>query len=456
MAQAFILPDIGEGIVECEVVKWYFASGQTVQLDQAIVDVQTDKALVEIPSMADIVIDKLCYQQGDTAKVGKPLFYYHRQTESIDGGDYDDGGDDNEGNSLKPSALHSNPESLEPADIANSQTEKPITPDYKPDATLHEKLDDTQSAKPADSVQQTNTSVNNQQINSSESVLATPAVRGLAKSLNVDLSKVTGSGEDGRVLRQDLLVNNQSAQPAQFAKARNQTSLRTQQPLTKTQAVMANQMTAALAVPAFTMTDEVNIDQLTKFRAQQAELKQRNLTRISLLAYSIKALSLTLKKFDILNAMYLAEQQQLVYQQQHNIGIAMDTKLGLLVPVIANVEQLSVIDIQTKLNQLKQQSDRGFSQQQLAGATINVSNVGSIAGIYATPIVSPPQVTILAIGRIQQKLQLDQASNVVTQSFLPLSWSADHRVIDGATIAKASRLFGHLLSDPIVMLGHLA
>lgn len=302
--------------------------------------------------------------------------------------------------------------------------------------------------------------------------LATPAVRHLTRELDVKIEDVTGTGRDGRVLKEDVY---------QFAKQRDSapaasgqlfsspptdsvTQTETTTQLTNMQAQMFKTMTKSLTIPHFLYADEIDFSGLTELRGRLnkglAKSPANDISKLSYLPFIIKAVSMALHQYPILNARVDVDANSskpvLVMRSQHNIGVAMDTPLGLLVPVIKNVSSLNVLSIAAELNRLQSLAASGkLSSQDLSGGTITVSNIGSIGGTYVSPVIVEKEVTILGVGKMRTIPAFDEAGHVVRKQVCNFSWSADHRVVDGATMARAAEIVRGFVGDPDSMVVHL-
>ena len=407
----FVLPDIGEGIVECELVEWRIKEGDFINEDQSVADVSTDKALVEITAMHTGRVNKLYYQQGDIAKVHTPLFSIDIEGES----DSESGGGSHVAESEKNTAV----------DVTKNADESALNPE---------------------------------KVKIQNNALATPAVRRIARENNLDLSLVPSSGKDGRVLKDDVL-NYLSADAVSTKAVVNTPSLEVVQldhiePIKGIKAIMAAAMSESVAtIPHFTYADEVNMSEMIALRTELKERYIKQGIRLTMMPFFIKALSLSLKQFPILNSQVNEDCTELKYLASHNIGMAVDSPSGLLVPNIKNVQDLSIVEIAEHSNRLTEQARAGrMSPNDLKGGTITISNVGAIGGTIATPIISKPQVAIVALGRVQTLPRFDVEGNVSAQKIMTISWSGDHRVIDGATMAYFSNTWKAFLENPASML----
>ena len=411
MKKDFILPDIGEGIVECEVIEWKVQEGDIIVEDQIIVDVSTDKAIIEIPSMYNGRVTKLYYAEGDIAKVHQPLFALEVEgTEST--------GDE------KTAAA----ETLVEVAAASESPEAMV------------------ASASAD-------------ISFSSKVLTTPAVRKMAREHELDLSSINGSGKQGRVLKEDVLgfLSNgrgSSDNSPSSGQLINTTAKDRVEPIRGVRKIMAERMSAAVStIPHFTYVDEMDVIELMEVRQTLKDTYATDTLKITLMPLFIKALSLAIKQFPIINSHPNADFTELTYVASHNIGMAVDGKTGLLVPNIKNVQDLSLLDIATEVTRLTQAARSGkINPQELSGGTITISNIGAIGGTAATPIINKPEVAIVALGKIQTLPRFDEQGNLVPRKIMTVSWSGDHRVIDGGTIARFNNVWMGYLKNPTTML----
>ena len=413
----FILPDIGEGIIECEVVEWLVAEGDRLEEDQPVVDVMTDKALVQIPAPRAGVVTKLYFAQGEVAKVHGPLF------------------------------------ALLPDDAVAAV----------PTAQASAAAEVSQSAAPAPS-----SSIAQPLASPSGKALASPAVRRIAREFELDISQVPGSGKNGRVFKEDILRFQQQggqqqagqtaavdaviATPAVVASAVPAT-IRVEK-IRGIKAAMARQMTlSASTIPHFTYGDEVDVTALLALRAQLKIKAEKQGIRLTLMPFIMKALALAVQEFPILNSQVNADCTEIHYQPHCNIGMAVDSKMGLMVPNIKKVETLSILQIAQEVSRLAEAARSGrVSPADLQGGTISISNIGALGGTYASPVVNPPEVAIVALGKTQTLPRFNAQGEVVARSLMNISWSGDHRIIDGGTIARFSLLWQSYLEDPSAML----
>jgi 2-oxoisovalerate dehydrogenase E2 component (dihydrolipoyl transacylase) len=414
VTEDFILPDIGEGIVECELVEWLVAEGDIIEEDQAVADVMTDKALVQIPAMYSGKVVKLYYAKGDIAKVHSPLFAIER---TADVG----------------------------ASIAEVKTETVIEKPVQAPEVVSAPV---------------NSNVANKVIN--EKALASPAVRRVARELGVNIHQVPGSGKKGRVYKEDVIAFNDNGAvrineaPVSQNVATPAPSLggTRVEPIRGIKAVMAKAMVNSVSsIPHFTYCEEIDMTELIALRSQLKEKYAKQDIKLTMMPFFMKAMSLALKEFPVINSQVNDDCTELTYFDDHNIGMAVDSKVGLLVPNVKRVQTKSIIDLAQDITRLTNDARSGrVSQDDLKGGTISISNIGAIGGTVATPIINKPEVAIVALGKLQKLPRFDEAGNVVARSIMQVSWSGDHRVIDGGSIARFSNLWKSYLEDPSTML----
>ncbi|KAI8965978.1 2-oxoacid dehydrogenases acyltransferase-domain-containing protein [Daldinia sp. FL1419] len=441
-----LLADIGEGIVECEIIQWFVEPNARVEEFSPLCEVQSDKASVEITSRFSGVVKKLYYEAGEMAKVGKPFVDIDIQggasQEALDALTTPEPSKEGTSEPLNKESLSKPPESRDTIDKASEQ--RPQPPQVK-------------KGKYAS--------------------LATPAVRHLSKELNIDITEIEGTGKDGRVLKEDIYrfvekrdspTQPQTAQPMSlFPNIPSDTEKQTETivQLTNTQQQMFKTMTRSLAIPHFLYADEIDFSQLVELRRRLNKVVSESatdgqLSKLTYLPFIVKAVSIALHQYPILNARVDVDpdtsKPRLVHRSQHNIGVAMDTPSGLIVPVIKNVGAKSIFSVATELARLQSLAATGkLSPQDLSGGTITVSNIGNIGGTYVSPVIVEKEVAILGVGRMRTIPAFDDQDNVVKKQVCNFSWCADHRVVDGATMARAAEVVRKIVEGPDVMVLHL-
>ena len=403
MKREFILPDIGEGIVECEVLEWKVKEGDMISEDQVIADVSTDKAVVEIPSMYSGRITKLYYADGDIAKVHSPLFAIDTDEEVLDSSE----------------SAPENPEVNETAELKLELVRQPSQ--------------DTRE-------------------NQSSKVLTTPAVRKLAREYELDLSMISGTGKNGRVLKEDVHLYLKTLEQASAQQITAPNKDRTEA-IVGVRKIMAKHMSESVStIPHFTFVDEVDVTELIQLK-EKIKSTYADQVKITLMPLLIKSLSLSLSQFPIMNSRVDNEFTELTYLGSHNIGMAVDGKNGLLVPNVKDVQKRSILEIAAEVSRLTDAARSGIINiAELRGGTITISNIGAIGGISASPIINSPEVAIVALGKIQDLPRFNSDNQIISRKIMSVSWSGDHRVIDGATIARFNNCWKAYLENPNTML----
>ncbi|CEG43297.1 lipoamide acyltransferase component of branched-chain alpha-keto acid dehydrogenase [Plasmopara halstedii] len=415
----FKLADIGEGIAEVEVLQWFVKSGDEVKQFQNVCEVQSDKATVEITSRFDGVVTKVHYDVGELAKVGSTLI-------------------DIEVDEATAATIHGGKKNVAPI---LSRTPTPVA--VKPVVAAPLPMPASSAASPT-----------------------------ILSRIPVTPSRLEeGTGPQGRILKGDLLnfIREIAAQPAQPITSAFQSSVSVQTltadkmhqdtvvPLTPIQKAMIKSMNAALRIPHFGYADEIRMDALYTLRNELKPLAESRDIKLSFMPFIIKAVSLALKHYPMLNATVNENEDELSLIGAHNISVAMDTPMGLLVPNIKNVQARSIMDIAEELNRLQLLAATGkLAPADLTGGTFSISNIGSIGGTYMSPVLMVPQVAIGAVGRIQKIPRFDAEGNVKAVRLMNVSWSGDHRVIDGATMARFSNQWKSYLEIPVSMLTELS
>jgi len=290
-----------------------------------------------------------------------------------------------------------------------------------------------------------------------EKVLTTPAVRRIAREHKIDLTKVKGSGNHGRVLKEDILAYIEAQQSPLEEQVKPSVSLDSNiEPIRGLRRAMTKTMTASLAVPQLTLGEEVVMDRLIHIRNGLKSTAEKLGVRLTYMPFFIKATSYCLSHFPILNSSVDQSCENIIYHRHHNISIAMDTPMGLTVPNIKHVEEKSVLEVAKDLQVLMDMAESGrLGEEQLKDGTFSLSNVGVISGTYTAPVVFVPQVAIGAFGRTRRVPVVNAHGHVETAHIINVSWSADHRIIDGATIARFSKMWKSCVEEPEQLLLHL-
>lgn len=411
---------------------------------------------MEITSRFSGVVKKLYYEAGEMARVGKPFVDIDIQ------GDPDQESLDK----LTPSAPDAKAETVSSDPRQQAEPDAP----QKPTAPAKDGVVETPAPKPKGRF----------------ATFATPAVRHLCKEMKVDISEVEGTGKEGRVMKGDIYklieARKNGAAPTSSPGATYGAAppagaqTETRQPLTKTQEGMFRAMTRSLNIPHFLYADEIDFTELAALRTRLNKVLAASssswapvipntgaVSKLSYLPFIIKAVSIALQQYPMLNARVdlTADKPALVHRTQHNIGVAMDTPAGLLVPVVKDVGAHSILTIAAELARLQALAVAGkLGPQDMSGGTVSVSNIGSIGGTYCSPVIVDGQVAILGVGRMRDVPDVveDRDGGWKVKGMRKVcnfSWSADHRVVDGATMARAAGVVRALVEEPDVMVMHL-
>jgi pyruvate dehydrogenase E2 component (dihydrolipoamide acetyltransferase) len=397
------LPKLGEGADSGVVVNVFVKEGDHVARDQAILELENEKAVASIPSTAAGVVTKIYVKAGDKISVGQRLI-------SLNGGDPPVAA---AATAVKRTAPEPEPETPaeEPAAEAGEEIPKPV-------------------AAP----------------------VASPSVRRLARELRIDLSRVRGSEAGGRIVTGDIraylarlqkaadkpkVAAGTPARPAAEQIDFSKWGPVTKKPLSQLRQVIARRMWENWnAIPHVTQFDDADFTRLNELRKKYAPAYEKKGAKLTLTPLVLKALVETLKKHPIFNSSLDEVAQEVVFKEYFHIGIAVDTEQGLIVPVIRDVDKKSVLDLAKELEQLAQKArERKVTAEELKGGTFTITNQGAIGGAHFTPIINKPEVAILGLGRGAMK-PVARDGKVEVRMMTPLGLSYDHRVIDGGAAAR--------------------
>ncbi|WP_407952180.1 dihydrolipoyllysine-residue acetyltransferase [Enterococcus faecium] len=424
----FKLPDIGEGIAEGEIVKWFVKPGDTINEDDTLLEVQNDKSVEEIPSPVTGTVKNVIVPEGTVANVGDVLV------------EIDAPGHNSAPSTSAPSA------------------EAP-----------KEKVETSGSASVVEAA------------DPNKRVLAMPSVRQFAREKDVDISQVTATGKGGRVTKEDIenfLAGGPSSAPAKSeapeaaapkeaapaaeskpaAPAKpfksNLGDLEERVAMTPTRKAIAKAMVNSKhTAPHVTLHDEVEVSKLWDNRKRFKEVAAANGTKLTFLPYVVKALTATVKKYPVLNASIDDANQEIVYKHYYNIGIATDTDHGLYVPNVKDADRKGMFAIADEINEkAKLAHDGKLSAEDMRNGTITISNIGSVGGGWFTPVINYPEVAILGVGTIAQQPIVNAEGEIVVGRVMKLSLSFDHRIVDGATAQQAMNNIKRLLADPELLM----
>jgi pyruvate dehydrogenase E2 component (dihydrolipoyllysine-residue acetyltransferase) len=425
--QEFKLPDLGEGMQEAEVVEWLVKPGDMLKLDQTMLKVETDKAVVEIPSPVAGRVAEIRVQGGQVAKVGDVLIVFESTTSA------------NGGSSAPSQSFTSESAAIQSASIPSPN---PVS--------------QTSATK--------------------QRVLAAPAVRKLAFELGVDLEKVTPSLPNGRVSIEDVrsYVEHEKASLLSTSSTVLVEEKEAEQPVTQAPSAIIHKIEHPVTpvqderqplkglrkriaehmerswrtIPHATAFDEVDGGALAILREALKPSAEKRGVKLTFIPLLIKLLIPLLKEFPIFNASLDEENREIVYRRSYHIGVATASPEGLLVPVLRNADHQTLMEIASNLEHLIEAAKkRTLSLSELSGSTFTLNNVGSFGGSTGTPIINYPEVAILAVGRLQDKAVVQQGT-VIIRPMMPLALSFDHRLIDGAMVGAFLARFKELVENP--------
>ncbi|HEY1815993.1 MAG TPA: dihydrolipoamide acetyltransferase family protein [Kofleriaceae bacterium] len=416
MAFEFHLPDIGEGVVEGEIVAWKVKVGDKVKLDQPIVEIMTDKATVEIPSPRAGVIAKINFKDGEICPVGKVLVV-------ID----EDGA---------PASTTSSTPSSTPA---------------SPPPKAHAPTPPAQPPVMRAAVASSSTQIEVVDVSTGrERVLATPATRRLARQMGVEIGRVPATGKHGRVTTDD--VKRFQDAPRTTALAKPAPGLEERIPLRGMRKRIAESMSRSVHTAAhFTYVEEVDMTELVAVRERAKIRAAERGVRLNYLPFIVKAVVSGLKKWPMLNASLDEQAQEIVRKRYYNIGIAAQGPQGLAVSVVRDADKRSIFDLSNEIDRLGEAVRNGTAtRDDLTGSTFTISSLGKLGGVLATPIINFPEVAIVGVHKIEERPAV-RDGQIVIRNLMNLSISVDHRLADGWDGAMFLQDIKTLLEDPTTM-----
>jgi len=468
------LPEIGDGIDSGDILDVFVSVGDVIKEGQDIVEIETDKATVAVPSTSAGKVTKILVKTGDSVPIGGPLL----EVEAAGGG---------ESGSEKPTAAEPQAEEKK-AEEKKAEEKKPaaepVAEAAKPASTPQPPATPAAEEKPAPVAPSAPVSPPAPAVASApktspapaspppvresddEMIPAGPAIRRLAREVGVALSQVTGTGDGGRITREDVLaVVRQTSQAVRTVASQASAALAAAIPsmpgsptdpaaegsgarddhgpirvqrMTKIRKTIAAQMhTSWSTVPRVTNFDDADVTDLERLRQSSKDDYAAQGLKLTTMPFLIKAVATSLRHHADVNAVIDSENEQIIYKDYVNIGIAVDTERGLVVPVLKDVDKMGIPEITRKLAELAGKVRSGqFAVNELRGGTFTISNLGAIGGQYSTPIVNVPEVAILLVGRSRKLPVVMPDDSIQPRLMMPLSLSYDHRLVDGGTAAR--------------------
>lgn len=429
-------PELGEGLHEGEIVKWHIKPGDRIEEDQIIVEVQNDKAVVEVPSPVSGRVAEVKADEGAVVHVGDVIAVFEAE------GAAQDTGKPQEASGTEPAGQQHPEASGQPQKSAAAGSAIGISP-------------------PAPAADR-------------KSILATPSVRKLAREKQIDIARITGTGKNGRITREDVLgfIPGTAAEAVLHAPAEEAAepesvltpataalaplSVDTPEervPLRGIRKVIAQAMVKSVyTAPHVTLMDEVDVTRLVALRERAKPTAEKKGIKLTYLPFIVKALLAAVKQFPALNASIDDERSEIVYKKYYHVGIAADTANGLIVPVVTHADRKNIWTIASEIKDLAERAREGkLAPHEIKGSTISVTNIGSAGGLFFTPVINYPEVAILGTGRITEK-PIVKNGEITIGHIMSLSLSFDHRLIDGATAQNAMNTIKQLLEDPELLI----
>ncbi len=437
-------PDVGEGITEGTLVKWLVKEGDEIKADQAVAEIETDKAIVEIPSPKAGKVSKLYGKEGDVIKVGSALASLAMPGEEVKPPE------------AKPPGVK--PLEVKPPEMRPTEEVKPAEPSREIKPSEIKPTEEIKPPKPPEEIKKPE-----KPKEMLGRVLATPSTRRLARELGVDISKVEGTGPGGRVTDEDVRRFSEAkpearpeAKPPEAPAPEAAPEIKAMEERIAIKSIRKTigerMVQSKFTAPHVTSMDEADVTELVKLREKEKKAAEEKGIKLTYLAFVVKAVTVALKQHPYLNASIDSQKNEIVLKHYYNIGIAVDTPEGLMVPVIKNADQKSIMELAQETEKLAEEArSRKIKLADLKGNTFTITNIGSIGGIFSTPIINPPDVAILGVHRIRD-MPVVVDGEVKVRKILPLVISFDHRALDGAQAARFMNTLIEHLKDPDLLL----
>ncbi len=426
MRYIFKFPDIGEGITEGRIIKWYVKKGQSIDSGEPIVNMETDKVVTDIPSPKKGTIITLFGKEGEVINVDDPLI--ELEIEGIAGAGARTIAKEEPKKATEEAVDEKGFGVVGTIDVAGDSALLPST---------NEGLENIKTSR----------------LDIPKKVLATPVARALARDLGIDINSVQGTGHAGRVMKDDIRNFKKQVHVPELEKVPAETNQVEYEDLTQIRKTIAqNMVISKQTAPHMTVMDEVEISKLIKIRNEYKDQFKESGTKLSFLAFFMKATANALKKYSALNSEFDNENNRIVHKKFYNIGIAVDTEDGLVVPIIKNVDKLSFLELSLKIDDIvKRARERKLTLDDFKDGTFTLTNYGSIGGTFGVPVINYPQSAILGIGRFL-KIPVVKDDSIEIGNILPLSMSVDHRIVDGGEAVRFLNQIMTYLHDPVSLL----
>ncbi|MBN1253026.1 MAG: 2-oxo acid dehydrogenase subunit E2 [Bacteroidales bacterium] len=426
MKYIFNFPDIGEGLEEGTIIEWLIKKGQKIEVGDLLVTMETDKVVAEIPAPRSGVISALYGKEGETIHVGDALVEIE-----IEGLSGEDAIETVMNDKIQEQIKEEGAGVVGTLEVAGNNMIM---------SGSDEGFDETESAdKPV-----------------KRKIISTPVARAMAKNFGIDINLVKGNGPAGRVMKEDIL---------NFSKQKTKSSIKQEsakdetnqlveiEPLTQIRKTIAKNMIASKHNAAhMSVFDEVEISELDRIRKKYKQKFEDKNIKLTYLAFVVKAVAIALKKYKSLNSEMDTVNDNMIYKKYYNIGIAVDTEKGLMVPVIKNADKLGIAEIAEKIQELSEKGRTGkITLDDMRDGTFTITSYGSIGGKFAVPVINFPQAGILGVGKVtKQPIVKDDKLDIGL--VMPLSISVDHRIVDGGDVTRFLNTVMEYLNEPVSLL----
>jgi 2-oxoisovalerate dehydrogenase E2 component (dihydrolipoyl transacylase) len=434
----FKLPDIGEGIAEAEIVAWHVKVGDKIAEDQQIADMMTDKATVEMESPVAGKVIELAGEVGDQVPIGSVLAVIETEGADRAAEPVDDSKDERP---LADGAIEATPEMAEEIPVTASD-DVPVRAERRAEPEVEARQAQTSEQRPS-------TSLRTNEVAESLKVLASPAVRARARDLGIDLAQVKTASD--RIRHSDLdayLLYNGGTVSSRPAAARKDETIKV---VGLRRKIAENMAEAKRRIPHFTLVEEFDVTALEETRAMMNADRGSN-PKLTLLPFLITAMAKALADWPMLNAIYDDDSNVITRSGAVHMGMATQTPNGLMVPVIRNAQGLSVWQIASEILRLSDAARSGkAAREELSGSTITISSLGPMGGITSTPVINRPEVAILAVNKVEEKL-VPTNGEIEIRKRMNLSLSCDHRVVDGWDAASFMQTLKSYIENPLRLL----
>jgi pyruvate dehydrogenase E2 component (dihydrolipoamide acetyltransferase) len=445
MATEFRLPDVGENVETGQVVKLLVSVGDAIQPDQSVLELETDKAVIEVPVPMGGIVNELFVKEGEEIKVGQLILTLTAVPEEADEAKPAPPPSTPAAQPVvepQPSAHEASAQDLADLEVSSEATQAPVETARPPAARAEPPPETLRSVAPA-----------------------APSVRRLARELGVDINQVSGSGPGGRISSEDVKgyvrqYNLEAQRARRHSGAIEAPSLPdftkwgeiVREPMTSVRRTTARRLSQAwTTIPHVTHFDQADITHLETLRKRYAHQAEDAGGKLTVTAIILKVVATALKVFPKFNASVDVASQEIIYRQYCHIGVAVDTERGLLVPVIHNADRKNIIELSVELTQISEKARSSkVSLEDLEGSTFTVTNLGGIGGTNFAPIINPPEVAILGISRASTQ-PIFNAGGFEPRLIMPLSLSYDHRLIDGADAARFMRWVAQAIEQPFLL-----